>query len=123
YGLPVIPVVKPADAQSVEIGDTAFPGEGVLFNSRFLDGLPVDQAKQRIVEELAKNGLGQATVSYRLRDWGVSRQRYWGCPIPFIHCAGCGIVPVPEDQLPVVLPDDVTFDAPGNPLDRHPTWK
>src|SRR5690606_32191975 len=78
YGLPVIQVVKPADAQSVEIGDTAFPGEGVLFNSRFLDGLPVDQAKQRIVEELAKNGLGQATVSYRLRDWGVSRQRYWG---------------------------------------------
>ncbi len=123
YGLPVIPVVKPADAETVEIGDTAFPGEGVLFNSRFLDGLPVEDAKQRIVTELEKNGLGQANISYRLRDWGVSRQRYWGCPIPFIHCADCGIVPVPEDQLPVVLPDDVTFDAPGNPLDRHPTWK
>ncbi|RKQ68615.1 leucine--tRNA ligase [Oceanibaculum indicum] len=123
YDLPVIPVVRPADAETVEIGNTAFPGEGVLFNSRFLDGLPVEEAKKRIAETLEQSGAGQATVSYRLRDWGVSRQRYWGCPIPFIHCADCGIVPVPEDQLPVTLPEDVTFDAPGNPLDRHPTWK
>ncbi|MFN3459436.1 MAG: class I tRNA ligase family protein, partial [Oceanibaculum sp.] len=115
--------VRPADAETVEIGDTAFPGEGVLFNSRFLDGLPVEEAKKRIAETLEQSGAGQATVSYRLRDWGVSRQRYWGCPIPFIHCEDCGIVPVPEDQLPVTLPEDVTFDAPGNPLDRHPTWK
>ena len=123
YDLPVIPVVRPADAETVEIGNIAFPGEGVLFNSRFLDGLPVEEAKKRIAETLEQSGDGQATVSYRLRDWGVSRQRYWGCPIPFIHCADCGIVPVPEDQLPVTLPEDVTFDAPGNPLDRHPTWK
>jgi leucyl-tRNA synthetase len=62
-------------------------------------------------------------VNWRLRDWGVSRQRYWGCPIPVIHCDACGVVPVPDDQLPVVLPEDVTFDRPGNPLDHHPTWK
>ncbi|MBU0798893.1 MAG: leucine--tRNA ligase [Alphaproteobacteria bacterium] len=123
YGLPVVPVVKPADAETVEIGDTAFPGEGVLFNSRFLDGLPVEEAKKVMAEKLTALGLGQTNISYRLRDWGVSRQRYWGCPIPFIHCGDCGIVPVPEADLPVELPEDVTFDAPGNPLDRHPSWK
>ncbi|KZD12932.1 leucine--tRNA ligase [Oceanibaculum pacificum] len=123
YGLPVIPVVKPTDTDAVAIGDTAFPGEGVLFNSRFLDGLPVESAKTRMAEELRRLDAGQPTISYRLRDWGVSRQRYWGCPIPFIHCQDCGIVPVPEQDLPVELPEDVTFDAPGNPLDRHPTWK
>ncbi|MES1201193.1 MAG: class I tRNA ligase family protein, partial [Pseudomonadota bacterium] len=94
-------------------------------NSRFLDGLSTQDAIARAIEELVKLGWGEATTQYRLRDWGVSRQRYWGCPIPAIHCEKCGVVPVPEKDLPVALPEDVTFDknTPGNPLDRHPTWK
>ncbi|MDX2103835.1 MAG: leucine--tRNA ligase [Alphaproteobacteria bacterium] len=124
YGLPVIPVVRPADADDTfTIGDMAFTDDGVLFNSRFLDGLPVAAAKARVIDHMEAAGIGTRTVNFRLRDWGVSRQRYWGCPIPVIHCADCGIVPVPEDQLPVELPHDVTFDQPGNPLERHPTWK
>ncbi len=88
-----------------------------------MDGLSVPQAKRAVGERLETLGRGERTVAYRLRDWGVSRQRYWGCPIPVIHCPDCGIVPVPEDDLPVELPQDVSFDRPGNPLDRHPTWK
>jgi leucyl-tRNA synthetase len=125
YKLPVIPVVLPADADpaTFDIGDEAFTGDGTAFNSDFLDGLDVARAKRRAIETLEKQGDGRGTVAYRLRDWGVSRQRYWGCPIPMIHCATCGVVPVPKDQLPVELPRDVTFDKPGNPLARHPTWK
>jgi leucyl-tRNA synthetase len=124
YGLPVIPVVRPADADDgFTIADTAFTDDGVLFNSRFLNGLSVAAAKARIIDHMEAEGLGTRTVNYRLRDWGVSRQRYWGCPIPVIHCGSCGIVPVPEDQLPVELPYDVRFDQPGNPLEHHPTWK
>ncbi|MDE0050530.1 MAG: leucine--tRNA ligase [Rhodospirillales bacterium] len=124
-GLPVIPVVCPpgADAASVEIGDEAYVGDGTAINSDFLDGLPVADAKARAVEALAERGAGGAAVSYRLRDWLISRQRYWGCPIPMVHCPSCGVVPVPRDELPVRLPEDVTFDTPGNPLDRHPAWK
>jgi leucyl-tRNA synthetase len=88
-----------------------------------MNGLAVAAAKRAVGERLERSGSGERTVAYRLRDWGVSRQRYWGCPIPVIHCPDCGIVPVPEDDLPVELPQDVTFDRPGNPLDRHPTWK
>ncbi len=119
YGLRVVPVVLPpgADAAGFTIGDTAYVGPGTICNSGFLDGLDVDAAKRRVIEELEKRGLGQGEVNWRLRDWGVSRQRYWGCPIPVIHCDACGVVPVPEDQLPVLLPDDVSFDRPGNPLD------
>src|SRR6185437_8356319 len=76
-----------------------------------------------VASRLEKDGIGMRTVNYKLRDWGVSRQRYWGCPIPMIHCPTCGVVPVPENQLPVILPEDITFDQPGNPLDAHPTWK
>ena len=83
----------------------------------------MEAAKRRAIEELERLGVGEGVVNWRLRDWGVSRQRYWGCPIPVIHCDACGVVPVPDDQLPVRLPDDVTFDRPGNPLDHHPTWK
>ena len=88
-----------------------------------MDGLDVEAAKRAVIAELERLGVGHGEVNWRLRDWGVSRQRYWGCPIPVIHCDACGVVPVPDDQLPVQLPDDVTFDRPGNPLDHHPTWK
>jgi leucyl-tRNA synthetase len=129
YGLPVIPVVAPrgADPQHFEIGEVAFlDSEGddtIMINSDFLNGLSVPEAKQEVASRFESMGMGERTVNYRLRDWGVSRQRYWGCPIPIVHCAGCGIVPVPKRDLPVTLPEDVSFDRPGNPLDRHPKWK
>jgi leucyl-tRNA synthetase len=94
-----------------------------MVNSGLLDGLTPDEAKKRSIARLAELGCGTGVVNWRLRDWGVSRQRYWGCPIPIIHCDACGAVPVPDADLPVVLPEDVTFDKPGNPLDHHPTWK
>ncbi len=125
YGLDVIPVVCPpdTDAATFEIGDEAYTGPGTMINSEFLDGLDVPTAIHRATERLAERGVGEGTVNYRLRDWGVSRQRYWVCPVPVIHCESCGIVPVPEADLPVTLPEDVDFDTSGNPLDRHPTWK
>ena len=125
YKLPVVPVVLPPKEHpdTFLIGDTAYVDDGAIFNSSFLNGLSVAEAKRAVGERLEANGAGERTVAYRLRDWGVSRQRYWGCPIPVIHCPDCGIVPVPEEDLPVELPQDVDFDEPGNPLDRHPTWK
>jgi len=125
YGLAVQPVVLPpeASADTHVIEDDAYTGPGTIYNSRFLDGLSTADALERAITELEARKLGKGATSYRLRDWLVSRQRYWGCPIPVIHCADCGVVPVPEDQLPVVLPEDVTFDHPSNPLERHPTWK
>ena len=125
YGLPVIPVVLPpgADPATFAIGDAPYLDDGTVFNSAFLDGLSVAEAKRAAAERLQTLGRGERTIAYRLRDWGVSRQRYWGCPIPVIHCEACGIVPVPETDLPVALPQDVSFDVPGNPLDHHPTWK
>jgi leucyl-tRNA synthetase len=125
YRLPVIPVVLPpgADPARFAIGEAAYVEDGILFNSAFLDGLAVVEAKRAAGERLEALGLGERTIAYRLRDWGVSRQRYWGCPIPVIHCARCGIVPVPESDLPVTLPDDVSFAGPGNPLTHHPTWQ
>ena len=125
YGLPVIPVVLPPgeDPASFTIGDDAYVEDGTVFNSAFLDGLSVAGAKRAAGERLEQLGRGERSIAYRLRDWGVSRQRYWGCPIPLIHCPDCGIVPVPEQDLPVELPRDVSFDRPGNPLDHHPTWK
>ncbi|MEZ5946047.1 MAG: leucine--tRNA ligase [Hyphomonas sp.] len=125
YGLPVQPVVLPPGTkpEDHEITDEAYVGPGTIYNSKFLDGLSTEEAIKAAIARLETLGQGTATTTYRLRDWGVSRQRYWGCPIPVIHCEGCGVVPVPESQLPVRLPDDVTFDKPGNPLERHPTWK
>ena len=123
YGLPVTRVVADGDlADPVFAGTEAYTGPGALVNSRFLDGLSVEAAKAEVITRAEQGQWGRGTTVWRLRDWGVSRQRYWGTPIPFIHCDACGVVPVPKDQLPVVLPEDVSFDIPGNPLDRHPTW-
>ncbi len=124
YELPVKRVVSQgADEAPVFVGDTAWTGAGTICNSHFLDGMDVEDAKRAVIERAEGEGWGHGTTVYRLRDWGVSRQRYWGTPIPIIHCDACGAVPVPRDQLPVILPEDVGFDVPGNPLDRHPTWK
>jgi leucyl-tRNA synthetase len=124
YGLPIRRVVAAsADQADVPVTGEAESGDGILVNSRFLDGMSVDDAKAAVIARAEAEGWGEGTVAWRLRDWGVSRQRYWGTPIPIIHCSSCGAVPVPRGQLPVVLPEDVTFDVPGNPLDRHPSWK
>jgi leucyl-tRNA synthetase len=130
YDLPVVPVVMPrdGDAASFVIGDTAYDGDGVMIHSRDLDGLSTEEAFEAVANRLSSQMLrgapqGERKVNFRLRDWGISRQRYWGCPIPIIHCEVCGVVPVPKKDLPVRLPDDVSFDKPGNPLDRHATWR
>ncbi|WP_264376551.1 MULTISPECIES: leucine--tRNA ligase [unclassified Wolbachia] len=120
YGLPIIPVVC---EETTEILKEPYFGDGVMFNSEFLNGLMINEAKKVIIKKLEEKGIGKKTINYRLHDWGISRQRYWGCPIPIIHCKDCGIVPVPEKDLPVVLPTDVEFTSGGNPLDKHPTWK
>ncbi|MAO54222.1 MAG: leucine--tRNA ligase [Rhodospirillaceae bacterium] len=125
YDLPVIPVVAPKGTEpaTFAVGDEAFTDDGLLINSDFLNGLNVPDAKTKVIDRLEDMGIGTRAVNYRLRDWGVSRQRYWGCPIPIIHCGDCGIVPVPEKDLPVELPADVDFEGTGNPIARHPTWK
>ncbi len=130
YGLPVVAVVMPKgeDPTSFQITEDAYVGDGVMINSRFLDGSTPQQAFDTVAEKLADKtvaGKQQAfrQVNYRLRDWGISRQRYWGCPIPVVHCDACGVVPLRREELPVSLPDDIDFDKPGNPLDRHPTWR
>ena len=124
YALPIRRVVADGEQTAPEFTDSeAYTGPGTLVNSQFLDGLSVADAKRAVIARAEAGGWGEGTTVWRLRDWGVSRQRYWGTPIPVIHCDACGVVPVPKDQLPVVLPEDVGFDVPGNPLDRHPTWK
>ncbi|MDX5361179.1 MAG: leucine--tRNA ligase [Alphaproteobacteria bacterium] len=132
YGLDIIPVVAPTEALDGDLGGyvreygqrrEVFTGPGRMINSGPFDGMTVEEAKEAAMSRVEEMGRGARTTNYRLRDWGVSRQRYWGCPIPVIHCDACGIVPVPRDQLPVELPRDVAFDVTGNPLDHHPTWK
>ncbi len=141
YNLPVLPVVAPKEGETPDITTEAFTDDGVIVNSPIssiglidtpaaskppfigLNGLSVEEAKKAAIAELERIGHGTAKVNYRLRDWGVSRQRYWGCPIPIIYCDACGAVPVPEKGLPVALPKDISFDKPGNPLSHHPTWK
>ena len=130
YNLGNTPVVCPPDVdpKSFVITDTAYDGDGRMINSRFLDGMTIEAAKEDVAKRLENTTRGNAPVgerqvNFRLRDWGISRQRYWGCPIPVIHCPKCDVVPVPAKDLPVVLPEDVTFDKPGNALDHHPTWK
>ena len=124
YDLPVIRVVADGDETDPHFeGTEAYTGPGRIVNSHFLDGMEIGAAKAAVIARAEQEGWGEGKTVWRLRDWGVSRQRYWGTPIPVIHCDSCGVVPVPKDQLPVTLPEDVTFDVPGNPLDRHPTWK
>ncbi len=118
YGLEVIQVIKPEVEHTLP-----FSGNGIMINSSSFDGMESVFAKKQIISFLANNGIGNCQVNYRLRDWGVSRQRYWGCPIPVIHCNDCGIVPVPLNELPIKLPEDVEINFKGNPLDNHPTWK
>jgi leucyl-tRNA synthetase len=130
YGLGATPVVCPpgVDPATFTVDKIAYDGDGLMINSRFLDGLTIEAAKEEVARRLESAIVGnrpqaKRQVNFKLRDWGISRQRYWGCPIPVIHCESCGVVPVPVKDLPVRLPEDVTFDQPGNPLDRHPTWK
>ncbi|MFC6488587.1 leucine--tRNA ligase [Nitratireductor sp. GCM10026969] len=130
YGLPVIPVVMPedADAATFQVTEESYSDDGIMINSRFLDGMTNREAFEEVARRLEKEALtgrpvAERQVNFRLRDWGISRQRYWGCPIPMIHCDACGVVPVPKQDLPVELPEDIDFDKPGNPLDRHPTWR
>ncbi|WP_299423768.1 leucine--tRNA ligase [Sphingomonas bacterium] len=124
YGLTIRRVVSDGDKTDPGFAEAeAWSGPGTLVNSHFLDGMDVEDAKREVITRAEAGGWGHGTTVFRLRDWGVSRQRYWGTPIPIVHCGACGAVPVPRDQLPVLLPEDVSFDIPGNPLDRHPTWK
>ncbi len=120
YGLEITQVVAPADGSNIEL---PFTDDGVMINSEFMNGLSTSESKSVAIKKIEELGLGEGITQYRLRDWGISRQRYWGCPIPIIYCDDCGTVPVPENQLPVELPYDITFDKPGNPLAHHPSWK
>ncbi len=123
YDLPVTVVIAPEGDASFTVDTQAYTGPGSLINSEFLNGMALDQAKEEVISRMEKTGQGERNTHYRLRDWGVSRQRYWGCPIPIIYCTQCGTVPVPIDQLPVELPKDVDLSQAGNPLERHPTFK
>ncbi|MEC8289417.1 MAG: leucine--tRNA ligase, partial [Pseudomonadota bacterium] len=123
YGIDVLPVVLPDGKHDVSIENEAYVGPGKLTNSEFLNGLSIEDAKAEITRRIEAAGQGLREVNFRLRDWGISRQRYWGCPIPVIHCEDCGVVPVPAADLPVILPENVDFGGPGNPLERHEDWK
>jgi Leucyl-tRNA synthetase len=125
YGLPVLPVVCPADVdeQDMLIKNEAYIGDGTIINSNFLNGLSIEKAKETAIDKLKELKIGKKEINYRLRDWGISRQRYWGCPIPIMYREDGEIIPVPESELPITLPEDIDFSIPGNPLERHPTWK
>ncbi len=123
YGLKVLPVVAADGDSEFQVANEAYTGPGTIINSDFLDGMEIEAAKELVADKIAALGKGKKKTNYRLRDWGISRQRYWGCPIPVVHCTDCGVVPEKKENLPVKLPEDVTFDKPGNPLERHDAWK
>ena len=127
YKLSILPVVGTKDGVAADVSKGPYlekdGDEAKLTNSDFLNGLSVEAAKLEMAKRMEAMGIAKRVVNFRLRDWGVSRQRYWGCPIPVVHCKTCGIVPVPKSQLPVTLPEDAKFDKPGNPLLYHPTWR
>jgi len=122
YGLGVTAVVSP-EGPGFTVANEAFVDPGTLINSSFLNGMSIDEAKAEVISRIEAAGMGEGKTVFRLRDWGISRQRYWGCPIPVVHCESCGVVPERKENLPVELPEDISFDKPGNPLDRHPTWR
>lgn len=119
YNIPVKQVIQGSEMPE----NNAYIGAGVLINSAEFDGLDNETAKTAVIEKIESLGKGQKTENFRLRDWGISRQRYWGCPIPFVQCPACGLVAEKKENLPIKLPEDVSFDKPGNPLDHHPTWR
>lgn len=123
-GLELLQIAR-SDNHEIDLDENAYiyDQNDIIINSGFLNGLSVSEARSKIIEKFEELKIGKREVNYRLRDWGISRQRYWGCPIPIIYCASCGAVPVPDKDLPVELPKDVSFKEPGNPLDRHKTWK
>ncbi len=130
YGLGCKIVVCPDGVaeSTLTLADAAYEGDGRMINSRFLDGMTPNEAQNEVLRRLESEVLlgrprAERKINFKLRDWGISRQRYWGCPIPVIHCQDCGVVPAPRESLPITLPPDVAFDAPGNPLERHPSWK
>jgi len=122
YGLDVTAVVSP-DGDDFSVESEAFTDPGTLINSAFLNGMDIEAGKAEAIKRIESAGMGEGKTVFRLRDWGISRQRYWGCPIPVVHCEGCGVVPEKKENLPIELPQDINFDKPGNPLDRHPTWR
>jgi len=123
YKLEVLPVVSPNKSQDIKVKDEAYVDDGFLINSDFLNDLSVSEAKKKIIKIVEDKKIGNSKTIYRLKDWGISRQRYWGCPIPIIYREDGKIIPVPERDLPVTLPEDIDFSKPGNPLENHPTWK
>ncbi|MGR7920398.1 leucine--tRNA ligase [Zobellella denitrificans] len=122
YGLDIVPVIKPADGSELDIGEAAYTEKGVLFDSGEFSGLTFEQAFDAIAGALAEKGLGRKTINYRLRDWGVSRQRYWGAPIPMLNLEDGSVVGAPEETLPVVLPEDVVMDGIKSPIKADPDW-
>ena len=123
YNLSIIPVVKSNNFKNVENQKEAYTGDGKIFNSEFLNDLTIPEAKKRIIHEIEKFKIGNKKISFRLKDWGISRQRYWGCPIPMIYLKDGSVVPVDKSELPIKLPDEIDLKSKGNPLENHPTWK
>ena len=123
YNLEILPVVTPNKSQSLTVKNDAYVDDGFIINSDFLNDLSVKEAQKKIIEIVEQKKIGNSKTIYRLKDWGISRQRYWGCPIPILYREDGKIIPVPEKDLPITLPKDVDLSKPGNPLENHPTWK